>query len=82
MDAVREGGAMPLIMNAANEAAVDLFLEKRIAFGDIEKSIAFAMNKFSHLYGNSLIEIYNTDKEVKNYIYNNFAEVRISGHTL
>jgi 1-deoxy-D-xylulose-5-phosphate reductoisomerase len=74
MDAIAEGGAMPLIMNAANEAAVDLFLEKKIAFGDIEKSVAFAMNKFAHLKGGSLIEIYTTDKEVKDYIYNNFKK--------
>ena len=39
MDAVSEGGSLPLIMNAANEAAVDLFLEKKISFGDIEKSV-------------------------------------------
>jgi len=71
MDAIREGGSLPLIMNAANEAAVDLFLERKISFGDIEKNVAFAMNKFAHLPGNSLIEIYTTDKEVKNYIYNN-----------
>ena len=71
MDALREGGSLPLIMNAANEAAVDLFLERKISFGDIEKNVAVAMNKFAHLPGNSLIEIYTTDKEVKNYIYNN-----------
>jgi 1-deoxy-D-xylulose-5-phosphate reductoisomerase len=71
MDALREGGSLPLIMNAANEAAVDLFLERKISFGDIEKNVAFAMNKFAHLPGNSLIEIYTTDKKVKNYIYNN-----------
>ncbi len=71
MDAIREGGSLPLIMNAANEAAVDLFLEKKIAFGDIEKSVAFAMNKFAHLPGSSLIDIYTTDKEVKDYVYNN-----------
>ena len=72
MAAIREGGSMPLIMNAANEAAVDLFLEKKIAFGDIEKNVAFAMNKFSHLKGNTLLEIYTTDKEVKDYVYHNF----------
>lgn len=72
MDAIAEGGALPLIMNAANEAAVDLFLEKKISFGDIEKNVAFAMNKFAHLKGNTLLEIYNTDTEVKKYVYNNF----------
>jgi 1-deoxy-D-xylulose-5-phosphate reductoisomerase len=80
-DAVREGGSLPLIMNAANEAAVDLFLEKKIAFGDIEKCVAFAMNRFSHLKGNTLLEIYNTDREVKTYIYDNFDKVRILEHT-
>ncbi len=77
-EALHMGGSMPLIMNAANEAAVDLFLEKKIAFGDIEKSVAFAMDKFSDLKGNTLLEIYNTDREVKTYIYENFDKVRIS----
>jgi 1-deoxy-D-xylulose-5-phosphate reductoisomerase len=70
-DAIRAGGAMPIIMNAANEAAVELFLEKKIAFGDIEKSVAYAMNKFSHLKANTLIEIYKTDMEVKDFVYHN-----------
>lgn len=72
MDAIGAGGALPLIMNAANEAAVELFLERRIAFGDIEKSVARALDKFSHLPGESLIEIYNTDRQVKEYVYNHF----------
>jgi 1-deoxy-D-xylulose-5-phosphate reductoisomerase len=70
-DAIREGGALPIIMNAANEAAVELFLEKKITFGDIEKRVAFAMNKFSHLKASTLIEIYKTDMEVKEYVYHN-----------
>lgn len=70
-DAIREGGALPIIMNAANEAAVELFLEKKIAFGDIEKSVKFAMNKFAHLKANTLIEIYKTDMEVKDFVYHN-----------
>lgn len=72
MDAITTGGAMPLIMNAANEAAVELFLEKRIRFGDIEKTVARAMDKFSGLPGETLIEIFNTDHQVKEYVYNHF----------
>ena len=71
MDAIKEGGAMPVILNAANEAAVDLFLERKIPFGGIEKTVSFAMEKFSHLKANTLLEIYNTDTQVKNYVYNN-----------
>ncbi len=70
-DALAAGGSMPVIMNAANEAAVDLFLERKISFGDIEKSVAFAMNKFSDLKANTLLEIYNTDVAVKDYVYHN-----------
>ncbi len=72
-DAIREGGALPIIMNAANEAAVELFLEKKITFGEIEKRVAFAMNKFSHLKANTLIEIYTTDREVKEFVYRNIS---------
>jgi len=68
-DALAAGGAMPLIMNAANEAAVDLFLERKIPFGGIERLVCAAMDRFAHLKGETLLEIYNTDKEVKNYVY-------------
>ncbi len=60
---------MPLIMNAANEAAVELFLERKIPFGGIERLVCAAMDRFAHLKGETLLEIYNTDKEVKNYVY-------------
>ncbi|MCL2099786.1 MAG: 1-deoxy-D-xylulose-5-phosphate reductoisomerase [Oscillospiraceae bacterium] len=33
--AVNEGGTLPAVMNAANEAAVDLFLAEKIKFSDI-----------------------------------------------
>lgn len=77
-DALAEGGAMPLIMNAANEAAVELFLEKKISFGDIERLVRNAMEKFAYLKGDTLIEIFNTDTEVKNYVYHSLQrELRI-----
>ena len=71
MGAISEGGAMPVILNAANEAAVELFLERKIPFGGIEQTVAFAMNKFAHLKANTLLEIYDTDTEVKRFVYNN-----------
>lgn len=39
----RKGGTAPAIFNAANEAAVELFLQKRIKFTDIPKSIDKAL---------------------------------------
>jgi 1-deoxy-D-xylulose-5-phosphate reductoisomerase len=39
MDALAAGGAMPTIMNAANEVMVAAFLNKRIKFNDIAKYV-------------------------------------------
>lgn len=43
IDAGRAGGLAPAVFNAANEAAVALFLERRIGFQDIGRSIASAL---------------------------------------
>ncbi len=39
------GGSMPTVLNAANEVAVNLFLNGKISFLDIEKVIATSMEK-------------------------------------
>jgi len=67
-DAIREGGALPVVLNAANEAAVELFLERQIPFGEIERTVARAMNKFHASKVNTLLDIYNTDTQVKRYV--------------
>lgn len=43
------GGGHPAVLNAANEAAVALFLDKRIAFMDIPKLIEGALSRHSAL---------------------------------
>jgi 1-deoxy-D-xylulose-5-phosphate reductoisomerase len=42
--ALRAGGTMPAVLNAANEVAVAAFLEERIKFGDIPRLIEAACN--------------------------------------
>lgn len=42
--AMESGGTMPAVMNAANEIAVHAFLENRIRFTDIPRTIARVMN--------------------------------------
>lgn len=42
--AVSQGGTLPAVMNAANEAAVGLFLEGRIAYPDIMRRVESAMS--------------------------------------
>lgn len=43
--ACREGSTMPAVLNAANEIAVQAFLDKRIAFLDIPRLIEGAMSR-------------------------------------
>lgn len=43
-DALRVGGTMPAVMNAANEYAVAQFLNGEISFTDIEKVVELRMN--------------------------------------
>ncbi|TAL22456.1 MAG: 1-deoxy-D-xylulose-5-phosphate reductoisomerase [Nitrospirae bacterium] len=43
-EASKEGGTMPAVLNAANEVAVDAFLQKTIGFNDIPAIIKDTMN--------------------------------------
>jgi 1-deoxy-D-xylulose-5-phosphate reductoisomerase len=51
-EALAEGGAAPVVLNAANEVAVEAFLSGRAAFGDIpmviEQALAAAGTHTSH----------------------------------
>ena len=47
-DAMRTGGTMPAVLNAANEVAVDAFLKEEITFLEIPKLIHDTME--SHIY--------------------------------
>jgi 1-deoxy-D-xylulose-5-phosphate reductoisomerase len=42
MDALKTGGGLPTVLNAANEIAVEAFLDRRIGFGDIARFVAAA----------------------------------------
>lgn len=45
LESYRKGGLCPCVMNAANEAAVDLYLKDKIGFYDIAKLIEYAIGK-------------------------------------
>jgi 1-deoxy-D-xylulose-5-phosphate reductoisomerase len=42
--ALNEGGTMPCVFNAANEVAVEAFLDEKISFTDITKTVAVTMD--------------------------------------
>ena len=67
------GGNAPAIMNAANEAAVNLFLKKKIGFLDIFDCVASMVEKKQFVQNPSLEDIILCDKEVKETIQYDYA---------
>ena len=61
----REGGIMPTVMNAANEAAVSRFLNDEIGFLDIADIVERAMSDFDNIKNPPLDDIIAADAEVR-----------------
>lgn len=72
-EAGRIGGSMPCVMNAANEIAVDAFLNEQISFLDIYDIIEEAMQSHITLIDPELEDLFEIDskirKQVKEKIY-------------
>ncbi|MFW5888850.1 MAG: 1-deoxy-D-xylulose-5-phosphate reductoisomerase [Bacillota bacterium] len=73
IEAYKKGGSMRTVLNAANEIAVKLFLEEKIAFLDIEKIIKHALDNHKKIDNPSLEEIYNINNSVKSKIENDLT---------
>ena len=67
-NALEKGGDLPAILNAANEAAVALFLQDRIQFIDIPDIVAGAMARFSRGSNPSLEDLIALHTEVKIHV--------------
>ncbi|WP_206290381.1 1-deoxy-D-xylulose-5-phosphate reductoisomerase [Humisphaera borealis] len=61
-DAVRSGGTMGAVLNAANEAAVELFASGKIAFGEISRLVGFTMGRHSVQTRPSLDDLLEADR--------------------
>lgn len=64
-DAMRAGGNVPTIFNAANEAAVALFLQKEISYLQITEIIEDCMKNCAFLRAPKLEEILETEAQVR-----------------
>lgn len=71
-EAIEKGGNTPAVMNAANEVAVQAFLDGRIRFTQIADIIAKAMSTFSHIKQPSLEDYFMTDREVRTELQNEY----------
>ena len=69
-EAGKLGDSYPIVYNAANEAAVDLFLKKKISYLDICKIIENKISEHKKTKAVDLDIIMKLDKEIKESIYN------------
>lgn len=67
--ALLEGDNKPCVFNAANEAAVTLFSEKKISFLEIPKRIQCAMDNFPLRKLSDVQLIYTLHQEVKRFVF-------------
>lgn len=62
-DAGRTGGSMPTVLNAANEMAVSLFLNRKIGYLEIVQIIEDCMNAHNNIENPTLEQILMTEQE-------------------
>lgn len=63
--AIGEGGLMPAVLSAANEAAVSLFLDGKIRFCEIAERVAAAMDGFTNKPGFTVEDVFSADRDAR-----------------
>jgi len=74
-EALRQGGNMPCIINAANEIAVAAFLNNKLGFLTISHIIEKCMQQIGHEKHPALDDYLNTDKETRIFAQNLIQEM-------
>ena len=67
-EAIKTGGLMPTVLNAANEKAVALFLQEKIQFLDIYTLIRESMDNCVNMENPQLGDIFDMEQWVYNFI--------------
>jgi 1-deoxy-D-xylulose-5-phosphate reductoisomerase len=70
--AIKESGTLPAVMNAANEAAVDLFLKEKIKFTDIFNIVEQAVFQHGNTKNPGVNDILDCIEETNNKIKRHF----------
>lgn len=66
-DCIKRGGVLPAVLNAANEVAVNAFLDKKIGFLDIEKVVIATLGRFGHIEKPDIETILEASHEAMRY---------------
>jgi 1-deoxy-D-xylulose-5-phosphate reductoisomerase len=70
------GGTAPVVVNAANEIAVEAFLNKQIGFNDIPAMVSYALERHTVCKADSLETIVEVDNEIRRSILCNYLSRR------
>lgn len=67
-----QGGIKPTIYNTSNEEAVNLFINKKIKFLEIESIVIDAVNHFENIISPTIDQIIEYDLKVREYVKNKY----------
>ena len=68
-DALGQGGTATAVLNAANEAAVDLFLQRKIKFTQIAEFVQNALDSIPSKRAPDIEEIFEADGTARQFVY-------------
>ena len=67
-------GTLATVFNAADEAAVELFMQRKIKYLEIADAIEYAMENHRNILNPSLSDIYNADREARDAVVSRFCK--------
>jgi 1-deoxy-D-xylulose-5-phosphate reductoisomerase len=74
-DAVRAGGTMGAVLNAANEAAVEAFTSGNVPFGEISRLVGFTMRRHSVQTDPTLDDLLEADRWARRTVRERIATI-------
>ncbi len=77
-DAMKKGGNSPCVLNAANEVAVQAFLDERIGFLAMSDLIEDCLNNVKYISTPTLEDYFETDRETRDYASSKISTLSIN----
>ncbi|MBP6643715.1 MAG: hypothetical protein KA186_11535, partial [Flavobacteriales bacterium] len=69
LEAMEKGGNAPCVLNAANEVAVELFLQERIGFLEMSDLVSHCLATLPHIVKPTLKDLEASDAETRRVAY-------------
>lgn len=73
IEAAKRGGLYPCVLNGANEEAVSLFLQDKIAYLDLFDAVRQALDHFDFGDYNSVEEVLEADRKAREFVRETFT---------